>query len=256
MFTIPADFIEDAVGPISVKIVHDDQEATSPYDILIGDGVEITRLSPAEGKVGDSIVIEGVGFSENIAQNTVTFAGSGNTRITAKVTEASKSSLTVVVPQGTKTGAVTVEVGGSLSNEVTFTVPFVLSITFGDNGNFNDDVFKLLVDGEVKYDNASPQRQVGPIEVGMDAGIHTVQLTGIRADDGIGTYYIEFAGDVISVSGDAQEGRDLCPNVVKEYQIDIGPTTQVTSVKSNKLAVLQNETKSSKNAASECATTN
>ena len=30
-----------------------------------------------------------------------------------------------------------------------------------------------------------------------------------KADDGIATYYIEFAGDVISVSGDELSGRDL-----------------------------------------------
>lgn len=42
-----------------------------------------------------------------------------------------------------------------------------------------------------------------------------------KADDGITTYYIEFAGDVISVSGDELSGRDLCPNTHKLYQITV-----------------------------------
>lgn len=61
--------------------------------------------------------------------------------------------------------------------------------------------------------------KVGPLTVSLDDGEHSVQLTGIRADDGIATYYIEFSGDVVSVNGDELSGRDLCPNTQKKLPI-------------------------------------
>ena len=117
----------------------------------------------------------------------------------------------------------------------------MLDITFGDNGNFNDDIFKLVVDDKVITDGSSPQRKVGPISVPLAAGTHTVKLVGIRAEDEIGTYYIEFAGNVVSVNGDALEGRDLLKDSVKTFTVVIGNTTQKIFQNSEPLLYLQQE---------------
>ncbi|WP_341503849.1 IPT/TIG domain-containing protein [Gallaecimonas sp. GXIMD4217] len=234
---LPADFIEQAQGPISITVYHEDQEATSPYDLLIGQGVQISQLLPDKGKQGDTITISGIGFSQLPSQNIVTFAGNGG-RVTAKVIKASKEELQVVVPKGARTGDVLVQVGDDVSNPATFTVPYIVSIIYGDNGNLLDDVYKLKVDDQVIRDNGTPVRKLGPIELALTEGEHKVEIIGIKADDGIGTYYIDFAGDVVSVSGDALEGRDLTPNVVKTFHINVG--SSANPVKSAARRYLEN----------------
>ena len=224
--TIPASFLAKAVGPISVRVEHRDQEAMSPIDIQIGEGLEISRLKKDTGQPGDTIVIEGVGFSNIKAENSVTFAGKNNSRIKASISKVESNKLTLSVPDGIVTGDVTVEVNNQVSNGITFTLPYILDVTFGDNGNFNDDIFKLVVDNKVMTDGASPERKVGPISIPLSAGKHTVKLVGIRAEDEIGTYYIEFSGNVTSVSGDNLEGRDLLKDSVKTFNVEVGDASQ------------------------------
>ncbi|NKF49363.1 cell surface protein [Shewanella sp. WXL01] len=213
--------IDSAIGPLKVEVHHLEKQAVVPYDILIGTGLTIANITPGKAAAGEEVEITGIGFSRNKAGNKVTFSGANGQRIEAPVKSASTSSLTVIVPAGVITGFVTVEVAETLSNEYPFSGTAQLLITFGDNGNFNDDVFKLSVNNRVVYDNNQPERKVGPLAISLDDGDHSVQLTGIRADDGIATYYIEFSGDVVSVSGDELSGRDLCPNTHKNYQVSV-----------------------------------
>ncbi|QFU24345.1 IPT/TIG domain-containing protein [Shewanella eurypsychrophilus] len=239
--TVPGSFLENAVGPISVKVEHRGEPATSPIDIRIGDGLEIARLKINTGQPGDKIIIEGIGFDSLKSKNRVTFEGKNGTRVVASVIKVESGKLTVTVPNNIITGDVTVEVNNQTSNGLEFTVPYILDITFGDNGNFNDDIFKLVVDDQVIKDGASPQRKVGPISVPLSAGSHIVKLIGIRAEDEIGTYYIEFEGDVIAVSGDALEGRDLLKDSVKSFQVNVGATTQRVKSSVSPLRQLQQE---------------
>ena len=235
--------IEAVVGPLQVSVKHRDDEATLPYEILVGTELSIIDVTPNNGGASDKIEIKGIGFSNKIADNIVTFSGENGVRLTAQIEDATTTALTVAVPSGVQTGFITVEVNDELSNEFDFFLLIQLLITFGDNGNLKDDVYKLSVNGNVLYDNSSPQRKIGPVSVSLDEGEHLVELTGIRADDGIGTYYIEFAGDVASVTGDAQSGRDLCPNTIKAYYVTIASnsTTKIKPALSNKQLVLQAE---------------
>jgi hypothetical protein len=224
--TVPADLLVNAVGPISVRVNHRGQEAESPIDIKIGTGLKISRLKADNGQPGDTIVIEGIGFDTIKNNNMVTFEGKSNIRVVASITKVEPSKLTVIVPSGIVTGNVTVQVNNQTSNGLKFTVPYLLDITFGDNGNFNDDIFKLIIDDQVITDGSSPQRKVGPISVPLSAGSHTVKLVGIRAEDEIGTYYIEFSGNVTSVTGDSLEGRDLLKDSVKIFNVIVGDSSQ------------------------------
>lgn len=234
--TLPETYINDAVGPIEVSVEHLDETAYSANNIEVTFGLVITEITPDEGKPSDVITIKGSGFSVEPRFNIVEFQ-SKNGRVEAIVESATSTELKVKVPVGAKTGDVTVRVGNNESNGLLFTIPFTITITYGDNGNHNDDVFKLKVGGNVVYDNDQPQRQIGPIEIALTQGVHKIELEGTKADDGIGTYYISFGGDVQSVSGDALEGRDLCPEVVKTYNVTVGPTLHRTSVKAVKMPI-------------------
>lgn len=96
----------------------------------------------------------------------------------------------------------------------------------GDNGDLLDDVFQLRVNGQIVRNDPLAKRVIGPIEVALTEGQHIVELIGIEADDGIGTYYIDFSGDVLSVSGDLLEGRDLLQEDVKVFYLDVGPNSE------------------------------
>ncbi len=247
--------IDAAKGPLDVYVEHRDDKAKLPYQILVGTDLMISAITPNRAKAGEQVTISGIGFSEQLVGNIVRFVSESGEVKRASVTAATTESLTVTVPDSPGAGYVTVEVGGEVSNQLPFFGPGQVSITFGDNGNFNDDVYKLAVNGRVIYENGTPKRKVGPLAIALDEGEHTVELTGIRADDGIGTYYIEFSGDVVNVSGDAQSGRDLCPEVVKTFTITVGPTV-ANSVPSQRsyvidpMSILQDESSS---APSECA---
>ncbi|MEN3158509.1 hypothetical protein ABC502_09025 [Alkalimonas sp. NCh-2] len=221
--TLPGSFIESTEGTIEVYLSYDGEEVRSAKDIVVADGVVISDITPEEGKPGDVILLEGIGFAAKASDNIVTFAGAHGERISAGVLSASAQSLEVIVPNGVRTGDVMVEVYGELSNAVNFTVPYLVYITYGDNGNLLDDVFQLRLNGQIIRNDPSPQRKIGPIEVALTAGQHIVQLVGVEADDGVGTYYIDFGGDVVSVSGDELEGRDLLPTDIKTYYIEVGP---------------------------------
>ncbi len=72
----------------------------------------VTAYLPERAFVGRAFTLRGLGFSPSPAGNMVTFAGAGGTRLPATVTAASSTELTVTVPAGAQTGAVTVEVAG------------------------------------------------------------------------------------------------------------------------------------------------
>jgi YD repeat-containing protein len=91
----------------------------------------IAMLAPSSGPVGTVVVISGSSFG--VSQGTVTFHGTTATPILW-----SNSTITVPVPAGATTGAVVVTVGGSASNNVTFTVgagKIAGTITQSSNGS-------------------------------------------------------------------------------------------------------------------------
>jgi hypothetical protein len=95
-----------------------------------------------------------------------------------------------------------------------------VTITIGDNGALNDDIFEVRINGQTVLTSSSPTRAISTT-VRLPAGDTTVQMIGRAAPDGIGTYYIRFSGDVSRVSGDAQSGSDLTPGRVKTFVITV-----------------------------------
>jgi hypothetical protein len=77
----------------------------------------IASLAPSNGVVGSIVVINGVGFAPDPADNTVTFNG-----VAAAVQDALPNRLIVTAPQTATTGDVIVAVGAETSTALTFTV--------------------------------------------------------------------------------------------------------------------------------------
>jgi hypothetical protein len=91
--------------------------------------VSISAITPATGKAGAMVTITGTSFSTVKTSNVVKFGGVAATVLTATATK-----LTVTVPAGAKTGAITIAVsGGTVITGPVFTViepaPTITSIT-------------------------------------------------------------------------------------------------------------------------------
>jgi len=78
----------------------------------------ITAFSPVSANVGAAVTISGINFNTTPSNNMVTFNG-----VSAVVTSATTTSLTVTVPNGATTGKISVEIGcGLVATTANFTV--------------------------------------------------------------------------------------------------------------------------------------
>ncbi|CAN5439869.1 hypothetical protein BH09BAC3_BH09BAC3_30170 [soil metagenome] len=70
-------------------------------------GLVITSISPSEGAIGAPVTVNGTNFDEDTSNNTVLFNDTP-----ALVSSSSKTSISVVVPDGATTGKISVQVNG------------------------------------------------------------------------------------------------------------------------------------------------
>jgi RHS repeat-associated protein len=152
---------------------------------LSSSGVSVVQVSPAQGYVGQEVVIYGTGFSSTPASNTVTFSGSAG----ATVTEATETQLHVTVPSGATTGAISVTAPGGSDTSDSFTVvaapeePSIssLSASLADPGttitvsgsDFGSTVAKNIVSvGQVRgtVATASSSSLTFPVPAGATSG--------------------------------------------------------------------------------------
>ncbi|MBC5774756.1 IPT/TIG domain-containing protein [Pontibacter sp. KCTC 32443] len=103
-------------------------EASSNSAFVVWHQPEISNLSKQLDKVGATITISGINFAPSAARNKVMFSG-----VVAQVLEATSTRLSVKVPEGAKSGIVTVETpGGTAVSTTLFEVipaPIVTSFT-------------------------------------------------------------------------------------------------------------------------------
>jgi len=132
-------YVYDALGRLTTVVDASGNVATYNYD-AVGNLLSITRstsspsalaifgFSPAQGSIGQTVVIQGQNFSATPSANAVQFNGTA-----ATVTTATANSLTVTVPAGATTGLISVTVGtataNSSSNFTVLTVPVITSVT-------------------------------------------------------------------------------------------------------------------------------
>lgn len=94
-----------------------------------------------------------------------------------------------------------------------------VTITIGDNGSANDDIYEVRIEGETVLTSSVPVRSISTT-VQLAVGDHVVEMIGRAAPDGIGTYFISFSGATV-IGGDALSGTDLTPGVVKTFVIRV-----------------------------------
>ena len=92
-----------SVGMFIVSCSSDDNGTTTPTPTK----PTISGFTPSSGPVGTQVTINGTNFSATAASNTVKIGAT-----TATVSAATATKLTISVPQGAATGAVSVAVGG------------------------------------------------------------------------------------------------------------------------------------------------
>jgi N-acetylneuraminic acid mutarotase len=96
---------------LALFLISCDDEETPPH-------LTVTGFSPVSGKVGAAVTINGTGFSETPASNTVEFNG-----VSATVISSTSTSISTTVPSGATTGKISVGTGGvSASSADDFTV--------------------------------------------------------------------------------------------------------------------------------------
>jgi len=93
-----------------------------------------------------------------------------------------------------------------------------VTITMGDNGALNDDIFEVVIDGDTVLTSSTPVRSTSTT-VQLPLGEKSIVMRGHAAPDGIGTYFIRFDGATV-VSGQTS-GSDLVPGVSKTIVIDV-----------------------------------
>jgi lipopolysaccharide export system protein LptA len=98
-----------------------------------------------------------------------------------------------------------------------------VTITVWDSGSAKDDAFKLLVDGvdcgDMVATSWSSYSRSWNIQLSPRAEPYRVDLRGVAAPDGIGTYSISFTGATLTSPSAPTTGNDLTPGVVRTFWI-------------------------------------
>jgi YD repeat-containing protein len=119
-------YFYDDIGRLIKAVDQNGNVATYSYDAVgnllsiarstlpANNGLAILNFTPQSGPVGQSVTIQGQGFSTTVSSNTVQFNG-----VAAAVTAATASSLTVTVPFAATTGLISVTVSGQSASSTT-----------------------------------------------------------------------------------------------------------------------------------------
>lgn len=128
-------FTPDKPGLYTATLTVGDGAFTDDDEVVITiNNVDVTAINPTSGPAGITVKVNGKNFSPVPAENTVRFNG-----VAATVTNASSTSLDVVVPLGAGTGAVSVTVNSVTDNGPVFTyvlTGFVTNATQFDSPYF------------------------------------------------------------------------------------------------------------------------
>jgi YD repeat-containing protein len=171
--------------------------------------IVITSYDPSSGSAGKPIVITGSGFDSNPSAQVVKFNG-----VVAVVTEATATTLKVIVPIGATTGEITVSLGANTSEGPVFTVmpvPQVMvstvslgptatlslpqGIAFDLSGNLlisdqgNNKIMKLTPSGLVLFAGSGTRSLTGPID-GPYLSAQFNLPAGLSVDKNTGDVYV------------------------------------------------------------------
>jgi YD repeat-containing protein len=132
----PVQYFYDDLGRLTKAVDPSGNVATYRYD-AVGNLLSITRstvpannglavlsFTPQQGTVGQTVTIQGQGFSTTLSSDAVQFNG-----VSATITAATATTLTAVIPPGATTGPISATVSGnSATSDSDFTVLTLASI--------------------------------------------------------------------------------------------------------------------------------
>ncbi|XQF90265.1 IPT/TIG domain-containing protein [Pseudoalteromonas espejiana] len=150
---------------IEVEIILGDEIAnsqvqnSSPPLLKIGSGLAISSVEPDKIYQGNEITINGFGFSQEASKNIVKLKNSDNELITVNVISATNTSLKIKVPQG-RMHEPTVTVADETVSTNILIQSTEMKLTFGDNGNIQDDSFQLKIDGTLIDQTVAGQKTI------------------------------------------------------------------------------------------------
>lgn len=192
-----------AVTVTSVSIHHAKQLAFQHVPNLapqklqaVSGALLLERVLPMHGEVGRRVNLAGSGFAPAPAENRVSFAAEGGGRIPAPVVAIEGGELVVEVPAGAVTGPVKVAVGGNVSNDYSFWVPFHAEAAlelpdFQQGAPLGPRI--LLSQPSPEDEDYSPTEYAGELDIGngsFELGSGTLNLAGLSSGDQIGTVEI------------------------------------------------------------------
>jgi len=108
---------------LNVKLIEDNSKYDLDTVLVIANPPQINSFNPQGGYAGTEVTISGKNYSSFPEGNIVDFNG-----VSAEITEASDSTLTVIAPQGITTGPITVEIEES-GEEVVSAEDFIVAGT-------------------------------------------------------------------------------------------------------------------------------
>lgn len=94
-----------------------------------------------------------------------------------------------------------------------------VTIEMGDNGPALDDIFEVRIDGQSVLTSNAPVRSVTTSKA-LSRGQHQLQMVGLAAPDGIGTYFIRVTGATLS-GGPALSGTNLTAGTVFSWILEV-----------------------------------
>src|ERR1700690_2044667 len=150
----------------------------------VGTSPTITGLNPTSGVVSTPVVIMGTNFGSPQGTSTVMFNG-----VLGTPTAWSATSITAPVPPGATTGSVVVNVGGTNSNGVNFTVNTPPSVTINQAAGQADPTSASPINFTAVFSTAVTGFTNAGVTLGGTAGATTASVTG-----GPTTYNIAVSG--------------------------------------------------------------
>lgn len=132
-------------GPVTVTVAGQTSNGIT-FTVTASAVPTIISLTPATGPVGQAVKITGTNFGAAQGTSTVTFSGHSGlpvVRIFATTTSWSPTVINVIVPSGTQTGNVIVNVAGANSNALVFTV------VNASNGGMQSPLGLLLIPAQL-----------------------------------------------------------------------------------------------------------
>ncbi|MBO9727300.1 MAG: IPT/TIG domain-containing protein [Chitinophaga sp.] len=126
-------------GAGALQIMVNGQQTTGP--LFKEQALGVKQLLPDNGLAGTEVIVKGIGFSSNAGDNMVTFNG-----ISVPVSEATDTTLRVVMPVGISTGAVQVKVGSLVAAGPVFKRAGVITFAGGPNSSAFNYPFGVAAD--------------------------------------------------------------------------------------------------------------